>query len=83
MKKFELHQPVELNDQQKEAIERTIDLAYQYDGKYKGMTYEQGIREALGWILGDDENPLTEVFLLGGHTDESLLPDWDNYKLPR
>jgi hypothetical protein len=42
------------------AIEAQIELASKLDGTYNGMTYEQGIKDALEWILyGDiDESPL-------------------------
>ncbi len=26
-------------------------------GKYRGMTYEEGLRDALFWISGDSEKP--------------------------
>lgn len=31
------------------------------DGQWSGMTYEKGVRDALAWLIGDeDESPLAE-----------------------
>ena len=37
-------------------IEDTIKKATEMNGTYTGMSYEQGIIDALDWILEDDEN---------------------------
>ena len=45
----------------KKIIERQLDKASELDGTYTGMTYEQGIKDALEWILfGEPENPPLE-----------------------
>ena len=42
-------------------IESQIDKASEMDGTYTGMTYEQGIKDALEWILfGEIEEPPLE-----------------------
>ena len=39
-------------------IEEQIDKATDMDGTYTGMTYEQGIKDALEWVLYGDGAPL-------------------------
>lgn len=41
-----------------ELIVDQIDKAIETDGTYCGMTYEQGVRDALEWILHEDDAPL-------------------------
>ena len=47
-------------------IEDTIDRALQLNGEggsnYPGMTYEQGVEDALRWAMNQDgaENPMDE-----------------------
>ena len=41
-----------------EQIQEQIDKAIELDGTYNGMTYEQGIKDALEWILYGEEPPL-------------------------
>jgi hypothetical protein len=47
----------------KEEIEKVaLNLGDVHDTKYPNMTYEQGVDEALGWVLGeipDEEFSLT------------------------
>jgi len=40
----------------KKVIEKQIDEAQDNDGKYFGLSYEQGIIDALNWILDGDES---------------------------
>lgn len=40
-------------------ITQMIDEAYSNDGKFSGMTYEQGVVAALEWVMGE-ENPLED-----------------------
>jgi len=40
-------------------INHLIDAAIEQDGTYSGMTYEQGIKDALEWVLGEGEDPLS------------------------
>ena len=46
-----------------ETIQNVINKAYEWeDGRYHGMTYEQGIRDALRWILGEEKDePLSKL----------------------
>ena len=45
----------------KKIIEAQIDKASDLDGTYKGMSYEQGIKDALEWILyGEVSEPPLE-----------------------
>ena len=38
-----------------------IDKARETDGTYNGMSYEQGIIDALEWLIGDvEDNPLED-----------------------
>ena len=46
-----------------EAIDRTLDVE---GTKYRGMTYEDGVREALDWVLGRIE----EVDISWPYVDE-------------
>lgn len=42
-------------------INEQIALSIETDGKLFGMTYEQGVREALEWVLGlTEEKPIPE-----------------------
>ena len=46
--------------QTKEIIERALARVDAHKSKFPGMTYEQGVDEALQWVLGDlldDEFP--------------------------
>lgn len=38
-------------------IQEVIAWANDHDGTYAGMTYEQGVADALLWVLGDGPNP--------------------------
>lgn len=40
-------------------IDEQIDLASdgEFDSKYSGMTYEQGVLAAIDWILGKEDEP--------------------------
>jgi hypothetical protein len=44
----------------KKEIYEQIDRATETDGKNFGMTYEEGVKEALSWVLGDTEDPPIE-----------------------
>jgi hypothetical protein len=45
-----------------DAINEEISRAYDKDGRYPGMTYESGVRDALSWVLGEtDEAPLEDA----------------------
>ncbi len=47
----------EINDQ----INRAANVADAVGTKFRGMTYEQGVSDALRWILNDDdEKPLND-----------------------
>ena len=44
-------------------LDKAVDLEYAGDASFSGMTYEQGIRSALEWVLSElpaeeDESPL-------------------------
>lgn len=44
-----------------EKIQQQIDEAISTDGKFPGMTYEEGVRAALEWVLKgcpENENPM-------------------------
>ena len=41
-------------------IQDQADKAAEMDGTYHGMTYEQGIRDALDWVLEYQPAPLDE-----------------------
>lgn len=42
-------------------IEAQIDRAAETEGELFGMTYEQGVRDALEWIMyGEEEKPPIE-----------------------
>lgn len=44
-----------------EASEAGAIVADGDDGQWSSMTYEQGVADALSWVLGDeDESPLAE-----------------------
>lgn len=44
-----------------EEIYNQIDKASEMDGTYSGMSYEQGVQDALRWVVGDEnEPPLTD-----------------------
>ncbi len=47
-----------------EEIQALCDKARTLDGKFPGMTYEEGIQAALDWVLGqygeDNEEPLQD-----------------------
>lgn len=36
------------------------DTAMDEGSKWPGMSYEQGVAEALRWVLGDGQNPLAD-----------------------
>ncbi len=43
-------------------IGKCIDQQSSGVSRFPGMTYEQGIREALEWVIGDtDDDPLPDV----------------------
>jgi hypothetical protein len=44
----------------KKEIYEQIDLATEADGRYPGMTFEEGVKDALLWVLGDTEDPPME-----------------------
>jgi hypothetical protein len=44
-----------------EAVQKVINKSIEWNGKYMGMTYMQGIRDALEWILGVEDEPLEEL----------------------
>lgn len=54
-----------LSDEQIEAIQEqhTEALVVTSEGRsqYPGMSYEQGVRDALAWVLGEREEPPMEV----------------------
>lgn len=35
-------------------------LAHDNDGRWSGMTYEQGVANTIAWIVGDAEPPMEE-----------------------
>lgn len=37
-----------------------IDKATEADGTYPGMSYEQGVKDALEWIINEGQAPLDE-----------------------
>jgi|SaaInl8_200m_RNA_FD_contig_21_2371289_length_412_multi_3_in_0_out_0_1 hypothetical protein len=39
-------------------INHLIDKSIRLDGTYTGMSYEQGIKDALEWVLGEGPDPL-------------------------
>lgn len=38
-----------------EQVREQLAKAEENDGKWRGMTHEQGVANALRWVLGDDE----------------------------
>ena len=47
---------------EEERIQKVIRKTYEWEHKYSGMTYAQGVREALEWILGEEEGePFSEL----------------------
>jgi hypothetical protein len=40
-----------------EEIAEQIELAIKHDGRFSGMTYEEGVRAALDWILSNTDDP--------------------------
>lgn len=38
-------------------IEAQIGEAIDQNGRYPGMSYEDGVRDALDWVLGNEPNP--------------------------
>ena len=41
-----------------DASDRAADMAHNPNPKWSGMTYEQGLRDALDWVLElNDEDP--------------------------
>lgn len=40
-------------------LNQCLDAQDSGESKYPGMSYEQGIRAAIEWITGQDENPLS------------------------
>ena len=43
----------------KEEIEEQIDLTMEFPNKFHGMTYADGVKYALQWVLGEmDEKPM-------------------------
>jgi hypothetical protein len=40
----------------KKRIYQEIDKAIENEGKYQGMSYEQGVEDALKWVLLGEEN---------------------------
>lgn len=45
----------EISEEHNEALSRSIEKP-----RWPSMTYEQGVRDALGWVLGESEDaPLT------------------------
>ena len=47
-----------LTKEQEKEIYAQIYMAEDNDGKYNGMSYEQGIIDALNWIINGDLNEL-------------------------
>lgn len=44
-----------------EEIREQIDLAVKNDGTFHGMTFEEGVRYALEWVLGEcEEAPMED-----------------------
>lgn len=41
-------------------INSQIGLAIDNNGRYPGMTYEEGVRDTLLWVTGDREDPPME-----------------------
>ena len=41
-------------------IEEQIDKATDKNGTYNGMTYEEGVRDALEWILYEENPPMDD-----------------------
>lgn len=44
-----------------QVIDQANDVANGEDGShYPGMSYEEGIRDALNWVISGEENPMEE-----------------------
>lgn len=43
-----------------EQIQEQADIAVDNNGKYSGLTYEDGVCAALNWVLGHNEVPPME-----------------------
>jgi hypothetical protein len=45
--------PHPLSPKQEERIRAALDKVDIHQSKFRGMTYEQGVEEALMWVLGE------------------------------
>jgi hypothetical protein len=45
----------------REEIDQQIDAAIDTEGRFSGMTYEEGVRDALQWAIGETDAPPIEV----------------------
>lgn len=44
-----------------EVLDQCIEVEQSGNSKFPGMTYEQGVQEAIRWIIGEESNnPLTD-----------------------
>jgi hypothetical protein len=45
----------------REEIDQQLDAAMEENGRWPGMTYEEGVRDALQWITGDSDDAPIEA----------------------
>ncbi|QDP52301.1 MAG: hypothetical protein Unbinned4162contig1001_1 [Prokaryotic dsDNA virus sp.] len=43
-----------------ETMDKASDVANEGGSQYPGMTYEEGVRDALSWVLSGEENPMED-----------------------
>lgn len=44
-----------------EAIYKASDVANEGGSRYPGMSYEEGIRDALTWVVSGEDNPMEDA----------------------
>jgi hypothetical protein len=47
-------------DEVNKQIDKASEIARTVGTRYASMSYEEGVRDALLWVLGDDEDPPIE-----------------------
>lgn len=44
-------------DQIHDTIDTVADIIYEQGTRYPAMSYEEGVRDALNWVLTGEDNP--------------------------
>lgn len=55
-------------------IARAMEIQDEGESPFFGMSFEEGISQALDWVLGNQENPLEDVVPMDPE-DEGSVPD--------